>query len=754
MIGRRKVKSRLVYKYIISYLLVFLIPFIFMSIFIYYNSVSGLREEIEQSNLNKLKQVENMTSERIKELDKIASRIAYDPRLTPYMMEHGYYGGEARDELKKYKDNSSIIQELFVYFYNQDQLIYSSNGLYSFTTLTQKIYQFDKWEKESMVNQLHSTQPLILPVGDVTLKSGVRDRMIAFIFPIAPNNPNPYGSVMYLTEESVLTNMIENILVDFKGNTYILDENSEPIVSAVKDAEVSLDQLDPSMIKKQGVHTIRINGQKYSLTTVTSDVSGWTFMTLMDADQFFERVVHRETFVMVLLLTLFLVGLTMAILLGQKQYKPIQGLLEIAKMSSSKTTNWEGENELDALRQTITTVFKDHKSLSETVDLQKPYAKEQLLAKMLKESFPNEQEIDSMLQALNMEMNEGPHFVAIVEFEKEQYEGEPTEERDQVLHTLSHFTLPDATVNGVDLLYQNALAFIISLKEAEGHNQQRRVLAEALQQHVQRHSPMNVWIVTVGTSYGRKNHINRSYIEALAALDHKFAVPQGSLVFFEDLGSPREKSLGYPKEDQIKLAQSLKQGDQVVALETLHAMLSNLVEAEISIQALKYICFDIINTVIKTAMELQLTENMDDFKEVGEFHSVEQLGQRLSPIILEICQRVGDKMENRSQNLRKDLLSYIQEHFKDYDLSLEGLADHFELSVPYLSKFIKEQTGETFTQYVLSLRMEEVKKQLRETNQPIKEIVAHVGYKDVANFTRRFKQLEGVTPGQYRKLNR
>lgn len=746
-------KSSLIYKYIISYLLVFLIPFVFMSVFIYYNSVSGLREEIEQSNINKLEQVESMTNERIKELDKIASSIAYDPRLTPYMMKHGYYGKEAQDELRKYKENSSIIQELFVYFYSQDQSIYSSNGLYSFTTLTQRIYQFDTWGKESMVKQLHSTQPLILPVGDVTLKNGGRDRMIAFIFPIAPNNPNPYGSVMYFTKESVLTNMIENILGDFKGNTYILDEKQQPIVSAVKGEKVSFDKIDPALIQKQGVQTIRINGKKYSLATVTSDVSGWTFVTLMDAGQFFERVVHRETFIIVLSIILLLVGLVIAILLGKKQYQPIQGLFEFAKMSSTKTTTWDGENELDAIRQTITDIFKDHKSLSETVDLQKPYAKEQLLAKMLKESFPNEQEIESMMQALNMKMNEGPHFVAIVEFQKQQYE-ENQQKWDQLLNSLSNLTLPNATVHGVDLLYQHALAFIISLKEKEDHKQQRRLLVESLRAYIQKHAPIKVVIVTVGTSYEKKNHINRSYIEALAALDYKFAVPQGSLVFFEDLGSPSEKALGYPREDQMKLAQSLKQGDQVVALETLHAMLSNLVQAEMSIQALKYICFDIINTVIKTAMELQITRNLDDFKEIGEFHSVEQLGQRLGPVIMQICQRVEDKTEKRSHHLRRDLLEYIHKHYKSYDLSLEGLAYHFELSVPYLSKFIKEQTGETFTQYVLSLRMEEVKKQLRETDQPIKEIVVNVGYKDVANFTRRFKQLEGVTPGQYRKLNR
>ncbi len=94
-------KSRLLYKYIVSYLLIFLVPFSVLSFIVYKNSVSSLREEIEQANISKLEQVKQLTDERMNELETLAARISYDPRLTPYMVSDDYYGGEAIDELKK-----------------------------------------------------------------------------------------------------------------------------------------------------------------------------------------------------------------------------------------------------------------------------------------------------------------------------------------------------------------------------------------------------------------------------------------------------------------------------------------------------------------------------------------------------------------------------------------------------------------------------------------------------------------------------
>ena len=79
------------------------------------------------------------------------------------------------------------------------------------------------------------------------------------------------------------------------------------------------------------------------------------------------------------------------------------------------------------------------------------------------------------------------------------------------------------------------------------------------------------------------------------------------------------------------------------------------------------------------------------------------------------------------------------------------MAEQFELTSNYVSRFFKQETGCSFIQYITMLRMDRAKELLITTEIPIKEIVMQIGYVDVANFVRKFKSCEGLTPGQFRE---
>ena len=114
----------------------------------------------------------------------------------------------------------------------------------------------------------------------------------------------------------------------------------------------------------------------------------------------------------------------------------------------------------------------------------------------------------------------------------------------------------------------------------------------------------------------------------------------------------------------------------------------------------------------------------------------------------------GNKL-TQSENIREgreerivDIMNYLKNHYKD--VTLDELADNFNLSKPYLSKYIKEKSGMTFQDAVKKARMKKAKVLLRESNQNVETIAASVGYENVEHFNRQFKKLYGMTPLEYR----
>lgn len=91
----------------------------------------------------------------------------------------------------------------------------------------------------------------------------------------------------------------------------------------------------------------------------------------------------------------------------------------------------------------------------------------------------------------------------------------------------------------------------------------------------------------------------------------------------------------------------------------------------------------------------------------------------------------------------------IQQRFCE-DLTLAGLAEELHISVSYLSRQLSKEVGENFVDLLTRMRMVHAKKLLRETSLKVYEVSDAVGYKNSHYFSRLFREVIGMTPGEYR----
>lgn len=88
------------------------------------------------------------------------------------------------------------------------------------------------------------------------------------------------------------------------------------------------------------------------------------------------------------------------------------------------------------------------------------------------------------------------------------------------------------------------------------------------------------------------------------------------------------------------------------------------------------------------------------------------------------------------------------------DMSLADLAKSVSLSPSHFSLLFKRESGESPGRYLRALRRKKGKELLETTWLSVKDICDMIGIHDESHFVRDFKQLYGLSPGEYRKRNR
>ena len=94
---------------------------------------------------------------------------------------------------------------------------------------------------------------------------------------------------------------------------------------------------------------------------------------------------------------------------------------------------------------------------------------------------------------------------------------------------------------------------------------------------------------------------------------------------------------------------------------------------------------------------------------------------------------------------------YLDAHFAE-DVSLEQLAHLAAVSPFHLLRIFRRDVGLTPHAYFTQVRVSQAKSLLL-SGLPITQVALDTGFSDQSHFTKRFKQIMGVTPGQYRSLS-
>jgi len=258
--------------------------------------------------------------------------------------------------------------------------------------------------------------------------------------------------------------------------------------------------------------------------------------------------------------------------------------------------------------------------------------------------------------------------------------------------------------------------------------------------------------------------ISLAFREALNALEYKILLGNNVIIDIENINT-NEKNLliGNIFEDTINkmendLIYSLKIFDREKVWQITHKIIVALEETlRANIEESEHLIFllSFFITRILFALNIRIedffnhgNEIFDDLKNLQTINQFEEYLNRLFERV--ICELQNRQNSNNSFLIKK-AIEYISRNIYN-DISLTKTADALYISPNYLSRVFKQEMNETFIEYVTTVKMNEAKKLLKNSNYKIYEIADMLKYKDVNHFTKVFKKVFGVTPMEYREL--
>lgn len=110
-------------------------------------------------------------------------------------------------------------------------------------------------------------------------------------------------------------------------------------------------------------------------------------------------------------------------------------------------------------------------------------------------------------------------------------------------------------------------------------------------------------------------------------------------------------------------------------------------------------------------------------------------------------------MISQGEEKRGDLPEIIRFIKKNSEtVTMVSLAEHFQKSEGFLSRYIKKETGKTFSQLLREFKLRKAADILKNSDCSIEAVAEAAGYTDLSSFYRSFKEMYGMPPAAYRVL--
>lgn len=731
-------KISILYTWTLFFLLLLVIS-LFISWFIYNRAISALSNEVAKSYQNEVDKEKYLVDEKLNEMKSIALAQSLSPDLqqlvntkdvTPQFRIAMW---QLQQKLRIYCISNLFINDIVIGFNDVDIAI-SNHSIYSIKEVSDILFsgeilpelQKRIYKNEFMIlgNQSGSSDtPMIVYLLSIPLESGSKNN--AFILVTMKTD-----ALSQLTKED--------------NNRFVM----------LQSGNVPVDISNRTEIELSGFQT---NIEDYRCFIAKSNLGDFNYLYYVPSQDFFSTVSKINNITIIALVFCILIFASLMILFLRINYNPLHRiLLRINEQLTGR--NMHATNELSYIERSLANIFSERQNMMGELSKNESELKKYFILKLLRGEF-EEKPTDIMNQVHFNIASTGRRFiVAIFRLSYSiKYALDALAPTESVRPDQSLLAKPLDDAFGSMRVYLTdiddcVVAIICCEFTAVDIAYEKLIKAK---DSIKAYSGLEL-AMSVSQIVETTKDIQKAYNQSKEAMIYNQLLEQDFAVYTNVTAVKNPNVPNCIAEINKRFGNCIESGDFTAVIYMLEEVFGAYFNSSDTVSELKMNMFSLINIISSSLNNFIVLNNMHlnidaivyKLLNCKSINTLKKVANSEFTILIDSYKMY---LNEQTSDLISTIQEYVSKNYVDYNLSVCGIANKFNLSAPYLSKIYKKEASIGLLEYIHNVRINEAKNMLSTSKYSIREIAESVGFNDSSAFIKLFKKHEGIPPGKYSK---
>ncbi|NOU86307.1 helix-turn-helix domain-containing protein [Paenibacillus sp. LMG 31460] len=520
---------------------------------------------------------------------------------------------------------------------------------------------------------------------------------------------------------------------------------------------------EKDIVGRSGSFVKQLAGKNKLISHSASPLLGWTFVNISDMEALSKGTASIKQTIVLSALVLVLLTLTLTYLSSRSLYKPISRLKAMIGGESERKT--EQTDEIDTIGIFMQSAIHDRDYYKEKLDESLPFQREQFKYSLLRQHSMNLEEIGSKKDYLGVHIDLGDLVVLALSLDDHNISGMERGMITNFTNDLFKLRIMDQIIQSpvIQTPYYlvDAEKDIIAIVMGRGGMDQQQLFLIGQQlldeMSLKLRSTCTIGIGRVCSSI---LDLPQAYEDALEALKYRILYGNGYVISIDDIRIDNKTGFHYPKQKEELLLGHLKTARTEEALQAFDEFVSeiNMHKNKLHYNQIRPLFMQLLTGIMNAYTQLGadmravLGGETDPYRELLDQDSMDKIGKWFHRLIYLTTAYIEREMNAKGNHHITRVIDIIGRNYCQ-DISLNSVAEELNLNPAYISRLFKQITGQPFVDVLKKVRIERSKELLVQSDLKINEISKQVGYSNSYYFIKVFKDMMGLTPGEYKKMN-